>query len=175
MGFRWYVIRVRSGNEKKAVKSIIENAVKNKIANYFKEFIIPVENISQVRRGKVVNVEKRLYPGYIIANISKIDFVCSVIKNSQYVNALMYSYITDEELMRVRKSVEEGKVIKEIKNTFEVGESVRIVDGPFETFSGSIEEMNKEGDIVKVIVNIFGRETPVDLNHKQIEKISMNN
>jgi len=170
MILQWYAIQVRSGSEKKAVTSIMENAVKAGVDKHIREIVIPVEKISKVIRGKEVNVEKNLYPGYVIANIKKSDLLSNVIKRSQNVVSLMSRAISQRELEVIKHNAEQGKIVKESKDVFEVGENIEIIDGPFESFSGRIDDVDIVKMRVKVIVSIFGRDTPVELSYEQVKK-----
>ena len=170
MKFAWHIVQVKSGNEKKAIKSILENAFKNGVEKYFKELVVPIEKTSRTKVGKSIKLEKKIYPGYIMVNINKTILVINVIRESKYVSCLMHSSVADSEFKRVKQSVEEGKFVSSLEDAFKVGENVKIVDGPFETFNGNIQELDMEKGRVKVIVNIFGRDAPVSLRYQQIRK-----
>ena len=177
MSAKWYIVNVLSGYEAKAVELIKQNAIKKQATHLFKDFIVPMENTIELKRGKKVNVEKRIFPGYVMVNMELNDLAWHVVKDTQYVGKLLGGGnqplpVPEYEVQRMLKQVEEGKVVKEMKKTFEVGENVKIIDGAFETFNGIVEEVEDEKQRVKVLVSIFGRETPVDLGFDQIEKIN---
>lgn len=175
MTAKWYIINVLSGYEKKVISLIKENAIKKSVADSFKDFVIPVENTVEVKRGKKVSAEKRIFPGYVMVHMDLNDLTWNVVKNTRYVGKLLGGSNTplpmpEFEIKRVLEQVEEGKVVKEMKETFEVGENVKIINGVFETFNGIVEEVEDEKHRLKVLVSIFGRETPVDLHFDQVEK-----
>ena len=175
MSARWYVINVLSGYETKVVKLIKQNAEKRQAVDLFENFIVPIENTIGVKRGKKINVEKRIFPGYIMVKMELSDLAWNIVKNTQYVGKLLGEGnkplpITEDEVQRMLRQVEDGKVAKEMKRTFEVGENVKITDGAFETFNGIVEEVEDEKQRMKILVSIFGRETPVDLSFNQVEK-----
>jgi transcriptional antiterminator NusG len=176
---KWYIINVISGYENKAVSLIKENASKNKILGFFKDFIIPVENTVVIKRGKKVKSEKKILPGYVLVNMVLNDLTWNTIKNSKHVGKLLGGSniplpIPEFEVRRILQQIEEGKIIKEVKKSFEIGESVKITSGVFETFNGFVEEVENEKQRLKVLVSIFGRETPVELHFDQVEKNIIN-
>ena len=166
-----------SGYETKVVHLMKQNAIKRQAIDLFKDFIVPIENTIELRRGKKVNTEKKIFPGYVMVNMELNDLTWNIVKNTQYVGKLLGGGnkplpIPEHEVQRILKQVEDGKVAKEIKETFEVGENVKITDGAFETFNGVVEEVEDEKQRMKVLVSIFGRETPVDLGFNQVEKVN---
>jgi len=174
-GTNWYIINVLSGYEKKVVSLIKENAVKKQVIDAFRDFVIPVEHTVEIKRGKKVNTEKKMLPGYIMVFMDLNDLTWNIVKNTQYVGKFLGTSntplpISESEVKRVLKQVEEGKVRKEMRRFFEIGENVKIVQGVFETFNGMVEEVDDEKQRLKVLVSIFGRETPVDLHFDQVEK-----
>ena len=175
MATKWYIINVLSGYEKKVISLIKENALKKQAIDPFKDFVVPIENTVELKKGKKVNAEKRIFPGYIMVNMDLNDLTWNIVKNTQYVGKLLGGSntplpIPEFEVKRVLKQTEDGKVAKEMKKTFEVGENVKIINGVFETFNGLVEEVEDEKRRLKVLVSIFGRETPVDLHFDQVEK-----
>lgn len=172
---KWYIVNVLSGYEGKVVELIKQDAKKKQAMDLFEDFIIPIQNTIEVRKGKKVNVERRIFPGYVMVNMELNDLAWNIVKNTQYVGKLLGGgnkplSIPEHEVKRMLKQIEDGKVVKEVKKTFEVGENVRIIDGVFETFNGIVEEVEDEKQRMKVLVSIFGRETPVDLEFDQVEK-----
>ncbi|MFK7760586.1 MAG: transcription termination/antitermination protein NusG [Candidatus Midichloriaceae bacterium] len=175
MTAKWYIINVLSGYEKKVITLIKENAAKKQVADAFEDFVVPIESTVELKKGKKVNAEKRIFPGYIMVHMDLNDLTWNIVKNTQYVGKLLGGgntplAIPEFEVKRVLMQVEEGKVVKEMKKTFEVGENVKIINGVFETFNGIVEEVEDEKQRLKVLVSIFGRETPVDLHFDQVEK-----
>ena len=172
---KWYIVNVLSGYEGKVVELIKQDAKKKQAMDLFEDFIIPIQNTIEVKKGKKVNVERRIFPGYVMVNMELNNLAWNIVKNTQYVGKLLGGgnkplSIPEHELKRMLKQIEDGKVVKEVKKTFEVGENVRIIDGVFETFNGIVEEVEDEKQRMKVLVSIFGRETPVDLEFDQVEK-----
>ncbi len=172
---KWYIVNVLSGYEGKVVELIKQDAKKKQAMDLFEDFIIPIQNTIEVKGGKRVNVERRIFPGYVMVNMELNDLAWNIVKNTQYVGKLLGGgnkplSIPEHEVKRMLKQIEDGKVVKEVKKTFEVGENVRIIDGVFETFNGIVEEVEDKKQRMKVLVSIFGRETPVDLEFDQVEK-----
>lgn len=177
MESKWYVINVLSGYESKVVKLIKENALKQNISDMFQELIIPVENIVEYKKGKKIGSEKKIFPGYIMIKMVLNDLTWNIVKNTRYVTKLLGGGnkpipISEAEVKRVLEQVAEGKVVKEVQKVFEVAESIKITDGPFETFTGLVEEVDSEKKRLKVLVSIFGRDTPVELEYNQVEKLN---
>ena len=172
---QWYIINVLSGYEKKVISLIKKDAIKKNIIDAFKGFIVPIENTVMIKKGKKVSEEKRIFPGYIMVHMRLNDLTWNIIKNTQYVGKLLGggntpAPIPDVEIKRVLKQIEEGKTAREAKKTFEIGENVKIINGVFETFNGLVEQVDDEKQRLKILVSIFGRETPVDLQFDQVEK-----
>ncbi|RZI46721.1 transcription termination/antitermination factor NusG [Rickettsiales endosymbiont of Peranema trichophorum] len=172
----WYVINAASGFEHKIAKAIKEAAEQKGLSAAFEEVMVPVENISEVRRGKKVVSSRKIFPGYVLIKMDLNDVTWNIIKNIPKVAGLLGASgkplpVPEEEVMRVLKQIEDGAVVKEVVLAYEVGETVKIIDGPFETFTGVIEELDVEKTRLKVLVSIFGRATPVDLDFVQVEKI----
>lgn len=175
MATKWYIINVLSGYERKVISLVKESALKKGVSNSFHEFVLPIENTVQLKKGKRVNTEKRIFPGYIIVLMDLNTTTWNIVKNTRHVGKLLGSnnkpsVLPDSEVKRVLAQVEEGKIVKEMKKSFEIGESVKIINGVFETFCGIVEEVEDEKQRLKVLVSIFGRETPVDLHFEQVEK-----
>ncbi len=173
---KWYIINVLSGYESKAVSLIKETAMKKQIIDSFKDFVVPVENAVEIKKGKKVNAEKKMFPGYVLVNMILNDLTWNIVKNTQYVGKLLGgsnipSPVPEFEVRKVLEQVEEGKVIRAMKKSFEVGENVKIINGVFETFNGLVGNVEDEKQRLKVLVSIFGRETPVELHFDQVEKI----
>ena len=157
------------------ISLIKKDAIKKNIIDAFKGFIVPIENTVMIKKGKKVSEEKRIFPGYIMVHMRLNDLTWNIIKNTQYVGKLLGggntpAPIPDVEIKRVLKQIEEGKTAREAKKTFEIGENVKIINGVFETFNGLVEQVDDEKQRLKILVSIFGRETPVDLQFDQVEK-----
>jgi transcriptional antiterminator NusG len=173
----WYIIKVVSGNEQKVKEAILRQAEQKSILEKFADIIIPVENVTEIKRGKKVEREKKIFPGYIIVNMELNDLTWNIVKNIPRVSAFLGPNgkpmaIPEAEVKRIMQQIEESAVAGELEVTFDVGEEVKIIDGAFETFNGLVEEADNERQKLKVSVSIFGRSTPVELDFRQVEKIN---
>ncbi|WP_373089422.1 transcription termination/antitermination protein NusG [Sneathiella sp.] len=175
MAKRWYIIHAYSGFEKKVAQSVKEQAIVKGMADLFEEVLVPVEEVVEVRRGQKVNSERKFFPGYVLAHMEMNDETYHLVKNLPKVtgflgNANKPTPISEKEAMAVLNQVQEGIERPKPSVTFELGEEVRVSDGPFATFMGQVEEVDEEKAKLKVSVSIFGRSTPVELDYSQVEK-----
>ncbi len=176
MGMRWYIVHAYSNFEKKVAESIREQAAQRNINDKFEEILVPTEQVVEVRRGRKVNAERKFFPGYVLVKCDLTDQVFSLIKNTPKVTGFLGADnkpmpISEEEAMRIKGQVAEGVERPKPTVTFEVGETVRVADGPFASFNGIVEEVDETRARVKVAVSIFGRPTPVELEFGQVEKV----
>jgi transcriptional antiterminator NusG len=174
---RWYVVHVYSGFEKKIAQQIKEQAAQKGLAEAFDEVLVPAEEVTEVRRGQKVSSERKFFPGYVLVKMDMSDDAWHLVKDTPKVTGFLGSKnrpspITEAEAQRLLSQLKEG-VDKPRKPAviFEVGEQVRVADGPFTSFMGSVEEVDEERGRVKVSVSIFGRSTPVELEYGQVEKV----
>lgn len=175
MAMRWYVLHVYSGFEKKVAESIREQARQKGMEDSFEEILVPTEEVIELRRGQKINAERKFFPGYVLAKMEMGDDSWHLVKNTPKVTGFLGnrgrpSPISQAEAERILHQVQEGVERPKPSITFEIGEQVRVADGPFTSFNGYVEEVDEERSRVKVAVSIFGRSTPVELEYSQVEK-----
>ena len=171
----WYIVQAYSGFEKKVVESIKEELKKHKLQENLWEVLVTTHQITEVKKGKRTKKEMKYFPGYVLVKIELTKQIYHLIKNLQKVSVFLGSsekpkHISDDEIKRIIGQVSESAVNQKSGITFEIGEKVKVCDGPFASFNGLIEEIDEEKSRLKVSVSIFGRATPVDLEFNQVEK-----
>ena len=173
----WYIIQSHSSFENKVAQLIKEEADKAKIADKFEEIVVPTHDVTEVKRGKRVQRKKKYFPGYVLIKSEMDNSIYHMIKGIKKVSGFLGSTgmpvpVSDKEIEKILGQMKDG--IAQPKSTidYSVGEKVQVVDGPFASFSGLIEDIDEDKLRVKVSVSIFGRPTPVDLEFNQIEKVS---
>ena len=176
MAKRWYIIHVYSGFEKKVRDAIREQAEQKGLSSLFEDILVPVEEVVEVRRGKRVNAERKFFPGYVLVKMDLNDETWSLVRNTGKVTGFLGpggkpAPIPDAEAERIMNQVKEGIEHPKPSISFLIGDQVRVSDGPFASFNGTIEEVDDAKGRVKVLVSIFGRATPVDLEYSQVEKL----
>ena len=173
---RWYVVHVYSGFEKKIAQQIREQAAQKGLGDAFDEILVPSEEVTEIRRGQKFNSERKFFPGYVLVKMAMSDEAWHLVKDTPKVTGFLGARnkpapITEAEAQRIVNQVQEGvDKPRRLSITFEVGEQVRVADGPFTSFNGTVEEVDEERGRVKVSVSIFGRSTPVELEYGQVEK-----
>ncbi|MCH8238226.1 MAG: transcription termination/antitermination protein NusG [Proteobacteria bacterium] len=176
MAAHWYVIHVYSGFERKVAQSIEEQAKQSDMADEILQVLVPVEEVVEMRRGSKVQSERKFFPGYVLVRMELTDESWHLVKNTPKVTDFLGSKgrpipISDAEAERIMHQVQEGIERPKPSVTFEIGEQVRVCDGPFNSFNGLVEEVDEERARLKVAVSIFGRATPVELEYSQVAKL----
>jgi transcriptional antiterminator NusG len=176
MALQWYVIHVYSGFERKVAQSIEEQAKQAGMTDVIERVLVPIEEVVEIRRGSKVNAERKFFPGYVLVNMEMTDETWHLVKNTPKVTGFLGGRgrptpISGAEAERIMRQVQEGIERPKPSITFEIGEQVRVCDGPFNSFNGFVEDVDEERARVKVAVSIFGRATPVELEYSQVEKL----
>jgi len=176
MDKRWYIVHAYSNFEKKVAESIREQSKQRGLADLFDEILVPTEKVVEVRRGRKVDTERKFFPGYVLAKVELTDEAFHLIKNTPKVTGFLGAGdkpmpISEAEASRILHQVQEGIERPKPSVSFEVGEQVRVSDGPFASFNGTVEEVDDARSRLKVAVSIFGRATPVELEFGQVEKV----
>ena len=176
MASHWYVIHVYSGFEKKVASAIREQADQKALGERFEQILVPTEEVVELKRGAKVSSERKFFPGYVLIKMDLDDQTWHLVKNTAKVTGFLGgrgrpSPISETEAARIMRQVQEGIERPKPSITFEIGEQVRVSDGPFTSFNGVVEEVDEEKSRIKVAVSIFGRATPVELEYTQVEKV----
>ena len=176
MSMQWYIIHVFSGAEEFVVKALNEKIKKFKLEEIITEIVIPKENVIEIKNGKKIISEKRSFPGYILINMEMNDKNWYFVRNTPKVTGFVGSGkkpipLSEKEVSTILKHIEVTQETPKPKYHFDVGDAVKIIDGPFLNFNGVVDDVQAEKNLLKVIVTIFGRPTPVDLTVLQVEKI----
>jgi transcriptional antiterminator NusG len=171
----WYIVQAYSGFEKKVVETIKDTLAKSKLEAHLGEILVPTHEVTEVKKGKRTKKQRKYFPGYILAKIDMNKEVYHLIKNIPKISRFLGSGdkptpISDKEIQRILGTISESAINQKSAISFEIGEKVKVCDGPFASFNGLVEEIDEEKSRLKVSVSIFGRATPVDLEYNQVEK-----
>jgi transcriptional antiterminator NusG len=175
MAKRWYIVHAYSNFERKVADAIREKAEQTGLSDLFDEIMVPTEKVVEMRRGRKIDAERKFFPGYVLVRMEMTDEAYHLIRNTPKVTGFLGadnkpSPIPDAEAGRILQQVQEGIERPKPSVSFEVGEQVRVSDGPFASFNGTVEEVDEARARLKVAVSIFGRATPVELEYGQVEK-----
>ncbi len=172
---KWYVVHTYSGFEEKAKKALLDRIKANKMEEFFSEILIPSENVVEMKQGEKKASKRRFFPGYLLVRMVLLNKTWHVVKNTPKItgfigNSMHPSAVPDEEIARLTSQIEQGTLRAKPSADFSAGDNVRVIDGPFTNFNGVVEEVKPEKAKVRVLVSIFGRPTPVELDFSQVEK-----
>ncbi len=176
MSMRWYVVHVYSGFEKKVADFIKEQAIISNLDDLLEDVLVPMEEVIEMRRGQKVTAERKFFPGYILIHMELTDETWHLVSNTPKVTGFLGTGkrptpISNKEAARILHQVQEGVERPKPSISFEIGEQVRVSDGPFTSFNGMVDSVDEEKARLKVTVSIFGRATPVELEYSQVEKL----
>ena len=175
MAAKWYIIQAYSNFEKRVKESLERDAEEKGLSHLFEEILVPTENIIEVRKGRKVESERKFFPGYVLAKIDLTDAAYHLVKNTPKVTGFLGSAnkpmpVSEKEVARIVGQIQEGVETGRPTIIFDIGENVKVIDGPFQSFNGTVESVDEEAARLKVLINIFGQGTPVELNYVQVEK-----
>ncbi|ANG96059.1 MULTISPECIES: transcription termination/antitermination protein NusG [Brucella] len=175
MTARWYIVHAYSNFEKKVAEDIQAKAAQKGLSGLIEQIVVPTEKVVEVRRGRKVDAERKFFPGYVLVQATLTDAVFSLIKNTPRVTGFLGDSkpvpVSQKEVDQILNQVQDGAERPKTSVTFEIGENVRVSDGPFASFNGIVQEVDEERARLKVEVSIFGRATPVDLEYGQVDKL----
>ena len=175
MSASWYIVNTYSNFEKKVAEAIREKADQTGLTEEFEEVLVPTEEVVEMRRGRKVTSERKFFPGYVLLKANLTDEAYHLVKETPKVTGFLGSQskpvpVSQAEIDRILNQVQEGIDSPKPTIMFDIGEQVRVMDGPFQSFTGTVEEVDEERARLKVEVSIFGRATPVELEYAQVEK-----
>ena len=177
MAKSWYVVHTYSGYEEKAKIALSRRIKEHKMEQMFSEVLVPTEDVVEVKKGAKKTTKRQFFPGYILVNMELNEITWHLVKGTPKITgfvggALNPPVVPDEEVERLYKRIEEGSLRPAPKTLFEKGENVRVTSGPFSNFTGLVDDVNNEKGKLRVLVSIFGRSTPIELEFTQVEKTS---
>jgi transcriptional antiterminator NusG len=176
MAMRWYIVQAYSNFERKVAEDIRQKVAQKKLDHLFEDVIVPTEKVVEMRRGRKVDAERKFFPGYVLVEMEMTDETWHLVKNTPKVTgfvggtATKPTPISEKEVQNILHQIQEGVEKPRPKVLFEIGEAVRVKEGPFADFHGNVEDVNYDKSKLRVSVTIFGRSTPVELEFGQVEK-----
>ena len=174
---KWYIVHAYSNFEKKVAQHLQDQARQQGLEDCFSEILVPTEDVVEIRRGRKVNAERKFFPGYVLVKMELTDEAYHLVKNTPKVTGFLGSGakpmpVSEAEVQRIVGAVEEGVERPRPTIHFDIGETVKVIDGPFASFDGQVESVDEDNARLRVAVSIFGRPTPVDLEYSQVEKVA---
>ena len=176
MAAKWYIVQAYSNFEHKVKESLERDAAEKGLEHLFEEILVPTEDVVEIRKGRKVESKRKFFPGYVLVKMDLTDAAYHLVKETPKVTGFLGTTnnkplpVSDAEIARIVGQIEEGAETKRPLITFEIGETVKVIDGPFQSFNGSVESVDEENARLKVLINIFGQGTPVELDYTQVEK-----
>ncbi len=175
MDAKWYIVQAHSNFEKRVKESLERESVEKGLGDLFEEILVPTEQIVEIRKGRKVESERKFFPGYVLVKMKLTDEAYHLVKNTPKVSGFLGSAskpmpVSEKEVARIVGQIREGADKPAPTITFEIGEKVKVIDGSFQSFEGTVEDSDDENARLKVLINIFGRGTPVELDYTQVEK-----
>jgi len=174
---KWYIIHAYSNFEKKVAQHIRDQAKQRGLEDNFSEILVPTEDVIEIRRGRKINAERKFFPGYVLAKMEMTDDAYHLVKDTPKVTGFLGAAggtkplpVSEREVQAIIGAVEEGVERPKPTIRFDIGETVKVIDGPFASFDGQVESVDEDAARLRVAVSIFGRPTPVDLEYNQVEK-----
>lgn len=176
---KWYIVQAYSNFEKKVAQHLTDQAKQQGLSDHFSEILVPTEDVVEIRRGRKVNSERKFFPGYVLVRMELTDEAYHLVKNTPKVTGFLGAAggtkplpVSEREVQNIIGQVEEGVERPKPTIRFEIGENVKVIDGPFASFDGQVESVDEDAARLRVAVSIFGRPTPVDLEYSQVEKVA---
>jgi transcriptional antiterminator NusG len=176
---KWYIVQAYSNFEKKVAQHLTDQAKQQGLSDHFSEILVPTEDVVEIRRGRKVNSERKFFPGYVLVRMELTDEAYHLVKNTPKVTGFLGAAggtkplpVSEREVQNIIGAVEEGVERPKPTIHFDIGETVKVIDGPFASFDGQVESVDEDAARLRVAVSIFGRPTPVDLEYSQVEKVA---
>jgi transcriptional antiterminator NusG len=175
MAAKWYIVQAYSNFERRVKETLERDAAEKGLDHLFEEILVPTETVVEVRKGRKMESERKFFPGYVLVKVDLTDEAYHLVKNTPKVTGFLGSAtkpmpVSEKEVARIVGQIQEGVDSPRPMISFDIGETIKVVDGPFQSFNGTVESVDEENARLKVLINIFGQGTPVELNYTQVEK-----